>query len=78
MVLEDGIDYAWSNFLKEKSELKDVIFALLKDLKSTQDIDVKYIHCNNDGEHESFERLCKQERLGIKFEYTMPGMPQQN
>ena len=44
LVLEYGTDYSWS-FLKEKSELKDMIFALLKDLKSIQSIDVGKQSC---------------------------------
>ena len=34
--------------------------------------------CDNAAENEDFERTCKQEGLGIDFEYTVPGTPQQN
>ena len=30
LVVEDSTNYAWSHFLKEKSELKDVIISLLR------------------------------------------------
>ena len=52
--------------------------ALLKDLKALQDIDVKYIHFNNVGDNEAFERLCKDEGMCVKFMYTMPCTPQQS
>ena len=42
---------------------------LFKDLKSTQSVDVDYIYCDNAGENESFEWLCKWEGMCIKFEY---------
>ena len=34
--------------------------------------------CENSSENKSFEYLSKKEGLGIKFEYTSPGIPQQN
>ena len=36
------------------------------------------MRCDNAGEKKSFEELSKKEGLGIKFEYTSPGSPQQN
>ena len=51
---------------------------LLKDLKAIEDIDIRYFHCNHAGENESFERLCKQEGMDVKLEYTMPGTLQKN
>ena len=65
-------------FLKEKSELKIILVALLEDLKATEGEDCRYTHCDDDGENEAFERPCKQEEMGVKFKYTMPCTPQQN
>ena len=39
---------------------------------------VKIIRCDNAGENRAFEEACKQEGLGLKFEYTAPNTPQQN
>ena len=39
---------------------------------------VKFIRCDNAGENQTAEALCKQEGLGIIFEYTAPNTPQQN
>ena len=78
LVIGDWTDHAWGYFFKEKSELRDVMVALTKDLKATECIDIRYVCCNNAGENEVFERLCKQEELGEKFKYTIPKTPQQS
>ena len=76
--MDDCTDYAWSFFLKQKSETKDIIIDLIKQLKQAYDINVKTIQCNNSGENNALQRICKQEGLSITFEYTAPGTPQQN
>ena len=40
---------------EKKPELKDVLLELSKDLKSTQGIDGRYIHCDNADENKSLE-----------------------
>ncbi len=35
-------------------------------------------NCNNAGENVSLQKAYKQEGLGMFFEYTTPGTPQQN
>ena len=35
------------------------------------------LHCNSAGKNQAFKRTCKQERLGIDFEYTATGTSQQ-
>jgi hypothetical protein len=42
-VVDDCTDYAWIFFLKQKSETKDMMIALIKELKQAYDIDVKTI-----------------------------------
>ena len=39
-------------------------------LKTKYNIQIKYLCCDNIGENGYFERACKQEWMGIKFEYT--------
>ena len=56
LVLQDSTNHTWSYFLKQKSELVDMMIVLLKDLKM-----------DNTGEIESFERWCKQEEMGIVY-----------
>ena len=76
--MKDCTDYTWSYFLKEKTELKQVMMSLSNDLKATYCIDARYIVYDNAGENEDFKWLCKQDRMNIKFEYTMPNTLQQN
>lgn len=78
LVVDDCTDYAWSFFLKKKSETKDIMIALIKELKQTYGITVKSIRCDNSGENNALQKSCKQEGLGITFEYTAPDTPQQN
>ena len=54
-----------SIFFKERSELKDVITVLLKDLKATKGVGVRYICSDNAGQSEAFERLCKEEGINV-------------
>jgi hypothetical protein len=39
---------------------------------------VKYIRCDDAGENKALEKACLTTGLGIQFEYTAPGTPQQN
>ena len=65
-------------FLKEKSNLASEMLGLIKNLKNKYNMQVQYQLCNNASENVAFEESCKQERLDVDFEYTAPGMPQQN
>ena len=51
---------------------------LIKELDSKHNHKVKYIHCNDARENIFLEKACKQEGLGVTFEYTTPKTPQQN
>ena len=62
--------------LKYKSKWAKTTFGLIKNLKNKYNMQVQYLHCDNAGENVSFEKACKQEGLGMEFEYTTPGMPQ--
>ena len=52
------------------------MMVFIKDLRATQDVNVKYICYDNSRENETFERLCKQGGMGENFEHTAHGMPQ--
>ena len=58
--------------LVNKMELKTVM------LGGMYDIGVKYAIDDNARENEDVKRACKQERMGVQFEYIVPGIPQQN
>ena len=70
LVIKDIMDYAWSNFLKEKSELKNVVLGPIKNLNAKYAMLVSYMHLDNAGKNVSFERDCKEEGMGIGFKYT--------
>ena len=63
-MVEDSTDYALSYFSKEKSESKDVMMSLSKDLKSTYSVDKRYIHSVNVGENEG---LCYSIQSGKHY-----------
>ena len=50
----------------------------IKGLKAKYGIDVKYIRFDNSGENRSLQKECEKQNLGILFEFTAPGTPQQN
>ena len=45
--MEESIDFAWSYFLNKKSELRNVMMSLIKDLKAKFGINVNYARCEN-------------------------------
>ena len=47
-------------------------------MKARHDIQVKIIRCDNAGDNKVLEREKDKNELGIIFEYTAPGTPQQN
>ena len=63
LVMKDNTSYASSYFLKDKSELKDVMMSLLEDLEAMYSINTWYVHYNNAGENETFEQLYKKGRI---------------
>ena len=50
----------------------------IKGLKTKYGIDVKYVRLDNSGENRSLQKECENQNLGIIFEFTAPGTPQQN
>ena len=49
------------------------MLGLIKNLKYKYNLQVQYLHCDNAGENVVFKRPCKQEGLGVDFDYTAPG-----
>ena len=78
LIVDEATDYSWSEFLSYKSDLGDRLIKLIKEINATEDRKVKFIRCDNAGENLAFEKAAKSEGLGLTFEYTAPGTPQQN
>ena len=47
-------------------------------MKDKYKIQVKFVCCDNARENKKLKQKCNVEGLGIIFEYTMTGTPQQN
>ena len=50
----------------------------IKALINKYGIEVKRIRLDNSGENRSLQRECDKQNLGVIFEFTAPGTPQQN
>ena len=78
MLVDEATKYKKSFFLKKKNEQVEPIIDWIKALKARHKIQVKIIRCDNAGENKVLERQSDKKELGISFEYTAPGTPQQN
>ena len=65
-------------FLRENSDLVDIIVGNIENSKDKNNVQVQYLHCDKTGENVVFKKACKQEGLVVDFEFTALGMPQQN
>ena len=78
MLVNEAKKYTKSFFLKTKNEQVVPIIDWIKALRARHKIQVKIIRCDNAGENKVLERESDKNELGIIFEYTAPGTPQQN
>ena len=78
MLVDEATKYKKSFFLKKKNEQVEPIIDWIKALKARHKIQVKIIRCDNAGENKVLERESDKNELGIIFEYTAPGTPQQS
>ena len=78
IVADEFSDCSHSFILKRKSDQIDMIPIWFKELKAKYGIDIKYVRLDNSGENKSLQKECDKKNLGIIFEFTAPGTPQQN
>ena len=78
IVVDKFSDCSHSFFLKRKSDQIALIPIRIKELKDKYGIDIKYVRLDNSGENKSLQKECDKQNLGIIFELTAPGTPQQN
>ena len=78
IVVDEFSDCSHSFFLKRKSDQIELLPVWMKELKAKYGIDIKYIRLDNSGENRSLQKECDKQNLGIIFEFTAPGTPQQN
>ena len=75
---DDNTGAAFSFLIKTKDLLQVRVIPWIKQLEAEFGIHVKIIRCDNAGENLAFQRASQQEGMGLKFEYTAPGTPEQN
>ena len=78
LIVDEATRFKKSFFVKKKSDQNEEILNWIKDIKIKYNITVKTIRCDNSGENKILRKICESEGLGIEFEYTAPGTPQQN
>jgi len=78
LLVDDATGFEFSYFLKKISETAERVVALIKQLKTTMNYQVKFIRYDNAGENLKVEEETEKEGLGVVFEYTAPKTPQQN
>ena len=78
MLVDEATKYKKSFFLKKKNEQVKPIIDWIRALKARHEIHVKIIRCDNARENKVLETESDKNDLGIIFEYTAPGTPQQN
>ena len=78
IVVDEFSDCSHSFFLKRKSDQIELLPVWMKELKAKYGTDIKYIRLDNSGENRSLQKEYVKQNLGIIFESTAPGTPQQN
>ena len=78
IVVDEFSDYTHSFFLKKKSDQLNILPTWIKDIAKKHRIEIKRIRLDNSGENKSLQKECVKQNLGIIFEFTAPGTPQQN
>ena len=78
IAVDEVSDCSHSFFLKRKSDQVVVMPIWIKGLNNKFGIVVKRIRLDNSGESRCLQRECDKLNLGIIFEPTAPGTPQQN
>ena len=78
IVVDEFSDCSHSFFLKRKSDQIELLPTWMKELRAKHGIDIKYVRLDNSGENRVLQKACSKQNLGIIFEFTAPGTPQQN
>ena len=78
IVVDEFSDCTHSFFLKRKSDQIQILLIWIRSLSKKHNIEIKRIRLDNSGENRSLQKECDKANLGITFEFTAPGTPQQN
>ena len=78
IVVDEFSDCTHSFLLNKKSDQLKIMPMCIKGLQKKYNIEIKRIRLDNSGENRSLQKECDKANLGIIFEFTAPGTPQQN
>ena len=78
IVVDEFSDCVHSFFLNKKSDQIKILPMWIKGIAKKHRIEIKRIRLDNSGENKSLQKECDKQNLGIIFEVTVPGTPQQN
>ena len=78
IVVDEFSDCVHSFFLNKKSDQIKILPMWIKGIPKKHRIEIKKIRLDNSGENKSLQKECDKQNLGIIFEFTAPGTPQQN
>ena len=78
VVVDEFSDYTHSFFLKRKSDQIQIMLMWIRGISKKHNIEIKRIRLDSSGENRSLQKECDKGNLGITFELTAPGTPQQN
>ena len=74
--VDDKTDKTWVHFANSKNHMLSFVKELVTTINGL-DLKVKYIRCDNAGEHQqALQEYCQE--VGITLEYTAPNTPKQN
>ena len=76
--VDEFSDCSHSFFLSRKSDQIKLILMWINGLAKKYGIEIKRIRLDDSGENKSLQNECNKENLGMIFEFTAPGRPQQN
>ena len=74
-MMDEASGYCWSEFIKHKSELSEIVIRKIIDLREKGIAEIKIIRCDNAGENKVLMEKCKQKGLRINFEFTARNTP---
>ena len=77
IVVDEFSDCTHSFFFKRKSDQIQIMPIWLRILSKKHNIEIKRIRLDKSGENRSLQKECDKSNLGITFEFTAPGIPQQ-
>ena len=78
IVVDEFSDSTHSFFLRRKTDQIKLMPMWIKGLSKKYGIEIKRIRLDNSGENKSLQKECNKGNLGVIFEFTAPGTPQQN